>query len=158
MWTLYLPYAAYVPVLGAEYFQIPCRIIFDRFLAEDEQKTKLVSAHSSLTSFQNSFPNKKGWFKTAQQTWNLAHTLHEQKIWVQDFTPNIAWFIFFFFLSIKQFILKKNFFSSICWPYCNQYTLSYPCFLQVQSFILPQRRIFYTHNVRASVKNSMSAS
>ena len=90
MWTLYLPYAAYVPVLGAEYFQIPCRVIFQGFLAEDEQKTKLVSAHSSLTSFQNSFPNKKGWFKTAQQTWNLAHTLHEQKIWVQDFTPNIA--------------------------------------------------------------------
>lgn len=78
MWTLYLPYAAYVPVLGAEYFQIPCRVIFEGFSAEDEQKTKLVSAHPSLTSFQNSFPNKKGWFKTAQQTWNLAHTLHGQ--------------------------------------------------------------------------------
>ena len=36
--AIYLSYATlvtYVPVLGAEKFQFPCRIIFDKFLAED---------------------------------------------------------------------------------------------------------------------------
>ena len=34
-----------VLVLGAEQFQFPCRVIFDIFLAEDEQKTKLAFVH-----------------------------------------------------------------------------------------------------------------
>ena len=41
----YVPLVTYVPPLGAEQFQFPCRVCFNRFLAEDEQKPKLVSAH-----------------------------------------------------------------------------------------------------------------
>ena len=44
MCALYLShtnFVTYVPVLGAEQFQFPCGVIFDGFLAKDEQKPKL---------------------------------------------------------------------------------------------------------------------
>ena len=48
MWPFHLSYATlvtYVHVFGAVFFQFPCWIILDRFLAEDEQKPKGLSAH-----------------------------------------------------------------------------------------------------------------
>ena len=47
MWQANLAYATlvtYVAVLGDDQFQLLCKLIFDRFLAEEEQKPKLVSA------------------------------------------------------------------------------------------------------------------
>ena len=38
-------YALYVTILWADYFQFPCGVIFKGFLAEDEQRPKLVSAN-----------------------------------------------------------------------------------------------------------------
>ena len=39
---------SYVACLGAEYFKFPRRVIFGGFLAEDEQKPKLVSVHPQI--------------------------------------------------------------------------------------------------------------
>ena len=35
----------YVPVLGAEQLQFPCKVIFDNYFGEDEQKPKQLSAY-----------------------------------------------------------------------------------------------------------------
>ena len=58
MFAHYLSYATlvtYVPVLGAVVYQFPSGVVFERFLSEDEQKAKWVSAHlpNSKTLNQN---------------------------------------------------------------------------------------------------------
>ena len=54
----YIPYATlggYVSCLGAEVFKFPWRLFFGGFLAEDEQKPKLVSAHPQIPLWLQKF-------------------------------------------------------------------------------------------------------